>query len=67
MSQFNTVLLNKLFACAIRKRLKALESLLVTIQKSPHEDPQSATLQEDMEKLRAKFRQVLYLALLRID
>lgn len=41
-----------------RKRLKALESVLDLIQNSPHNEPQSAKLQDDMEKLRAKFRQV---------
>lgn len=41
-----------------RKRLKALEALLNMIQKSPLDDPQSAKFQEDIEKLRAKFRQV---------
>ncbi|XP_069034039.1 protein LTO1 homolog isoform X3 [Embiotoca jacksoni] len=41
-----------------KKRVKALESLLVLIHNVPLEDPQSATLQENMERLRAKFRQV---------
>ncbi|XP_070825970.1 protein LTO1 homolog [Chaetodon trifascialis] len=41
-----------------RKRTKALGSVLSLIQNSPHDDPQSAKLEEDMEKLRAKFRQV---------
>ncbi|XP_071768329.1 protein LTO1 homolog [Centroberyx gerrardi] len=41
-----------------RKRVKAVEALLHLVQKSPHENPQSPKLQEDMDKLRAKFRQV---------
>uniref|UniRef100_A0AAY5KRW4 Essential protein Yae1 N-terminal domain-containing protein n=1 Tax=Esox lucius TaxID=8010 RepID=A0AAY5KRW4_ESOLU len=34
------------------------QSLLGLIQKFPHKDPQFENLQEDMEKVRAKFRQV---------
>ncbi|XP_074522659.1 protein LTO1 homolog [Halichoeres trimaculatus] len=41
-----------------RKRLKALDALLTQIQESSHADPQSAELQMDVERLRAKFRQV---------
>ncbi|XP_058501667.1 protein LTO1 homolog [Solea solea] len=41
-----------------RKRLKALDTLMTLVQSSPHDDPQSAALQEDVEKIRAKFRQV---------
>ncbi|XP_051553455.1 protein LTO1 homolog [Myxocyprinus asiaticus] len=41
-----------------RKRLKAVESLVGAIQKFPYEDPKYEKLQEDMERVRAKFRQV---------
>ncbi|KAM9318942.1 protein LTO1 homolog [Pholidichthys leucotaenia] len=42
----------------LRKRVKALDALLVLVHTCPLHDPQSAQLQEHMEKLRAKFRQV---------
>ncbi|XP_037116991.1 protein LTO1 homolog [Syngnathus acus] len=42
----------------LRKRAKALESFLCLIQNSNCDDPKSAKLQEDMEKLRCKFKQV---------
>lgn len=48
-----------LSSCSPRKRLKAVEALLALSQSSPHADPQSAMLKEKMEKLRAKFRQVI--------
>ncbi|KAJ8349458.1 hypothetical protein SKAU_G00245880 [Synaphobranchus kaupii] len=41
-----------------KKRLKTLETLTVLIQRFPHDDPQYATLLQDVEKVRAKFRQV---------
>ncbi|KAK1161770.1 hypothetical protein AOXY_G19408 [Acipenser oxyrinchus oxyrinchus] len=39
------------------KRLKTLESLIRIIQSFPHEDPTYEKLQEDIERVRAKFRQ----------
>ncbi|XP_076879819.1 protein LTO1 homolog isoform X2 [Brachyhypopomus gauderio] len=42
-----------------RKQLKAAESLVGLIQNLPHEDPQYEHLQEDVARVRAKFRQVL--------
>ncbi|XP_006804230.1 protein LTO1 homolog [Neolamprologus brichardi] len=41
-----------------RKRVKALDALLGLIQSCSLDNPQSQKLQDDMEKLRAKFRQV---------
>ncbi|XP_072237195.1 protein LTO1 homolog [Leuresthes tenuis] len=41
-----------------RKRVKALEVLMGLIQNSHLDDPQSVKLQDNTEKLRAKFRQV---------
>nr|XP_055070399.1 protein LTO1 homolog isoform X1 [Misgurnus anguillicaudatus] len=41
-----------------RKRLKAVESLVGVIEKYSYEDPQYEKHQEDMERIRAKFRQV---------
>lgn len=44
--------------CVFRKRMKALDNLVALIQNCPLDDPQSVKLQDDTEKLRAKFRQV---------
>ncbi|XP_072321208.1 protein LTO1 homolog [Eucyclogobius newberryi] len=41
-----------------RKRAKALEVLLCLLENSPLDDPHSERIKEDMDKLRAKFRQV---------
>ncbi|XP_030622419.1 protein LTO1 homolog [Chanos chanos] len=41
-----------------KKRLKAVESLIGLISKFPFEDSQYENLQEDTERVRAKFRQV---------
>ncbi|NXG20195.1 ORAV1 protein, partial [Grallaria varia] len=40
------------------KKIKALNSLIEMIQKFPYEDPTYDKLQEDLEKIRAKFKQV---------
>lgn len=41
-----------------RKRVKALEALLSLLEQTHLDDPQTEQLKEDMDKLRAKFRQV---------
>ncbi|RXN37999.1 putative oral cancer-overexpressed protein 1 [Labeo rohita] len=41
-----------------RKRLKAMESLIGLIQNFPYENPMYEKLQEDMERVRSKFRQL---------
>ncbi|XP_048401546.1 protein LTO1 homolog [Stegostoma tigrinum] len=40
------------------KRLKVLNSLLEMVQQFPYEDPTYDKLQEDLEKMRAKFKQI---------
>ncbi|XP_069713523.1 protein LTO1 homolog isoform X2 [Phaenicophaeus curvirostris] len=40
------------------KKIKALDSLIGMIQKFPYEDPMYDKLQEDLEKIRGKFKQV---------
>uniref|UniRef100_A0A8D2NPX8 Essential protein Yae1 N-terminal domain-containing protein n=1 Tax=Zosterops lateralis melanops TaxID=1220523 RepID=A0A8D2NPX8_ZOSLA len=40
-----------------RKKIKALDSLIGMIQKFPYEDPTYDKLQEDLEKIRGKFKQ----------
>ncbi|XP_039604643.1 protein LTO1 homolog isoform X2 [Polypterus senegalus] len=39
------------------KRLKTLETLIGMIQNFSHSDPASTTLQDDLDKVRSKFRQ----------
>lgn len=40
------------------KKMKALESLIGMIQKFPYDDPTYDRLHEDLDRIRAKFRQV---------
>ncbi|XP_030306881.1 protein LTO1 homolog isoform X1 [Calypte anna] len=42
------------------KKLRALDSLIVMIQKFPYEDPTYDKLQEDLEKIRGKFKQEIW-------
>ncbi|XP_041315108.1 protein LTO1 homolog isoform X1 [Pyrgilauda ruficollis] len=42
-----------------RKKIRALDSLIGMIQKFPYEDPTYDKLQEDLEKIRGKFKQAL--------
>ncbi|XP_068050313.1 protein LTO1 homolog isoform X1 [Anomalospiza imberbis] len=41
------------------KKIRALDSLIGMIQKFPYEDPTYDKLQEDLEKIRGKFKQTL--------
>ncbi|XP_056348115.1 protein LTO1 homolog isoform X1 [Oenanthe melanoleuca] len=41
------------------KKIKALDSLIGMIQKFPYEDPTYDKLQEDLERIRGKFKQTL--------
>ncbi|KQK84169.1 oral cancer overexpressed 1 [Amazona aestiva] len=40
------------------KKIRALDSLIRMIQKFPYEDPTYDKLQEDLEKIRGKFKQL---------
>ncbi|NXN95649.1 ORAV1 protein, partial [Rhinopomastus cyanomelas] len=40
------------------KKMKALDSLIVLIQQFPYEDPTYNKLQEDLDKIRGKYKQV---------
>ncbi|KFV91723.1 Oral cancer-overexpressed protein 1, partial [Eurypyga helias] len=51
-------LLQKLTDEKNSKKIKALDSLIGMIQKFPYEDPTYDKLQEDLEKIRGKFKQV---------
>ncbi|XP_048463173.1 protein LTO1 homolog isoform X1 [Rhincodon typus] len=42
-----------------RKRLKVLNSMLEMVHQFPYEDPTYDKLQEDLEKMRAKFKQAM--------
>ena len=44
------------FFCS--RKIRALDSLIGMIQKFPYEDPTYDKLQEDLEKIRGKFKQV---------
>ncbi|KAK2511820.1 Oraov1 [Columba guinea] len=48
-------MLEHLMGC---RKIKALDSLIGMIQKFPYEDPTYDKLQEDLEKIRGKFKQV---------
>ncbi|KAM6408338.1 protein LTO1 homolog isoform 2-T2 [Rhynochetos jubatus] len=51
-------LLQKLTDEKNSKKIRAVDSLIGMIQKFPYEDPTYDKLQEDLEKIRGKFKQV---------
>ena len=48
----------RLYLVFVRKRVKALETLIGLMEKFPHDDAQAEDLLENVGKVRAKFRQV---------
>lgn len=49
------------------KKMRALDSLIGMIQKFPYEDPTYEKLQDDLEKIRGKFKQVCSMLNIRSD
>ncbi|XP_037258492.1 protein LTO1 homolog isoform X2 [Falco rusticolus] len=49
------------------KKMRALDLLVGMIQKFPYEDPTYDKLQEDLEKIRGKFKQICLLQTLELD
>ncbi|NXA82896.1 ORAV1 protein, partial [Thryothorus ludovicianus] len=49
------------------KKMRALDSLIGMIQKFPYKDPTYDKLQEDLEKIRGKFKQVCSMLNIQVD
>lgn len=50
--------LNVFVSVLCSRKMKVLESLISMIQKFPYDDPTHATLHEDVDRIRGKFKQV---------